>query len=349
MTGRSAIFSCCCVASIILLTSCSPTQKSVAPGEVPTARAVSAADQRYGYEVAQALSQQFPLNNNIRLNERVRVVVNRLSRAAGSSDPWKVYVYESSTFKNAAATRGNFVFVWTGLLKFMKSDDELATVLSHEMGHVLAGHTQSNPAEEARSIMSGVAGQIGRQVLGGSTGSLAAGLAGMAIEEGMKALIVNPELQRKEYEADQIGLFLMADAGFNPEAAVDFWARAARDPDLAGAGIEVLSSHPSSSTRLERVKDLLPQAMARYEDAKFGGKRSYRDFSQVPRSDARQGQWKTVKGLTPVFSSPSIASSITGELEPDTMLEASESSGDWFKIEAPVRGYVRSSDVSRAR
>mgnify|MGYP003342625502 CR=1 FL=1 len=51
------------------------------------------------------------------------------------------------------------------------------------------------------------------------------GIAGMLVAETVRALAVNPESQRQELEADQIGLFLMADAGFDPTHAIDFWVR----------------------------------------------------------------------------------------------------------------------------
>jgi hypothetical protein len=81
-------------------------------------------------------------------------------------------------FVNAAATRGNYIFVWTGLLKKVQNEGELATVLAHEIGHVLAGHTTPTPEEETRQIMAQGLGIAAREVLaargyGGLLGQLA--------------------------------------------------------------------------------------------------------------------------------------------------------------------------------
>lgn len=320
------------IACVLLLacTACAP-KKIIEPGVTPEGHAVTAEDERYGYQVAAELSRQFPLSNSTSDNDRVRRVVQRITGATGRAhDPWKVYVFESSTFKNAAATRGNFVFVWTGLLDFTRSDAELAAVVSHEIGHVLAGHTDSDPLEEAQSIMSGIAGRIGASAAGNSLGP-AAGIAGMVIEEGLKALLVNPGLQQKEYEADQIGLFLMADAGYNPESAISFWTRAAKDPDLSGAPIQALSSHPSSSARLERLERLMPEAEARYRGAAGSG------------AKAR----KSIRGIAPVFERPSISGTIVAEIPSASNVTVRECSRGWCALVTPVPGYLRESDLER--
>ncbi|NMC63989.1 MAG: M48 family metallopeptidase [SAR324 cluster bacterium] len=334
--------------ALFCCTSCAPVRPSIQAGIIPEAKRVSSADEDYGHRVAYELSRQFPLDNDYHTNERVRRVVDRLAGVSrGVNDRWKVFVYESRDFKNAAATRGNFIFVWTGLLNFIRNDAELATILSHEMAHVLAGHTQSDPSEEAREIVSGIAGQLGRRVFssqGGSVG-MAAGVAGAVIESGMKALILNPELQRKELEADQIGLFLMADAGFDPEDAISFWRRAARDPDLAGSPIDILSSHPSSKTREKHLEELLPLARERYQSGSISNYQETRQRSWVKSPRLNPGRHYSREAIAPVFEKASVSSLIVGELPPHTQVLIVNACEDWCEIEEPIPGFLRMSDL----
>ncbi len=325
----------------LLLSACAP-KSSIEPGVIPGERKFSSADEEYGYKVAYELSKQFPLDDDRDANDQVRRVVRRLSTPIRGRSSWKVYVFQSREFKNAAATRGNFVFVWTPLLRFVRNDAELAAVLSHEMAHVLAGHTENDPLEESKEILTGAAGRIGSRVITGpgATG-LAAGLAGMVLEQSLKAVLVNPGLQAKEYDADQIGLFLMADAGYDPREGISFWQRATRDPDLAGSSIDILSSHPSSVSRLERLQEILPQAEERYLHPAAGN----RNFSHSPDNPVRHGKNSTRDGITPVFERRSLSSVIVGEIPPRTGIVVRNCEIRWCEIEEPIPGYVRLSDL----
>lgn len=247
-------------------TGCAIQRRAIPPGEVPTPISVTSQDEEYGQEVLRQLSEQFPLERRDDVVNRVRDVVDRLTDAAqGNGHPWHVYVFQAEAVKNAGATRGNFIFVWSGILSVVHSDAELATILAHEIGHLLAGHTVRNPAEEANEMISGVAGAIAREALARTLGPVA-GLAGAIVQETMSALIVNPESQRKEYEADHIGLFLMAKAGYDPQIAVDFWRRVQDDPNFSGGELpQFLSTHPSSEDRSLKLSELLPEAEAEYQ------------------------------------------------------------------------------------
>lgn len=254
--------------ALLLVSACGPRDVRIAPGDIPEAAYLSAQDEAYGHEVLNQLTQQYPIRYDSEQLTRVRDLVDRLTEASGAgNDPWHVYILEGPDFKNAAATRGNHVFVWTGILNVVRDDDELATILAHEIGHVLARHTMQDPSEEAASILSGTAGTIVKEILsqqGGAYG-LAAGLAGALVESTINAVALNPDLQRKELEADQVGLFLMADAGFNPDNAVAFWERIKDDPAFSSALPAFLSTHPSSEQRIERLQTLLPLAEDRYQ------------------------------------------------------------------------------------
>lgn len=268
------------------LTACASRRKIIPTGEVPMVAPVSAYDEEYGQQVLEAITQDARLDNNTERINRVRSIVDRLTWAANSdSAPWHVYVIDAPQIKNAGATRGNFVFVWSGILEAVQDDSELAAVLAHEIGHVLARHVMPDPGEMANQMISGVAGTVGRAVIVNQPGaiSMAGGAAEALISSTVDALIVNPQSQRLEYEADQIGIFLMADAGYDPEAAINFWGRAKSDPDFGGDTPQFLSSHPSSENRLNRLRKVLPEARDRYLNNRFQQLNDGRDFFHANR------------------------------------------------------------------
>jgi predicted Zn-dependent protease len=179
-----------------------------------------------------------------------------------------VFVLEGDDVVNAAATRGNYVFVWTGMLRTAPDDGELATVLAHELGHLLANHTKPTPAEEASQIMAQATGEIAGQIVATQPGyAPLAQITGILVTELVKAIVVNPDAQRIETEADHIGFFLMADAGYDPNDALRLWSKMANNPNTSGGGLQFLSSHPASDERLEALQALLPAAMERYRSA----------------------------------------------------------------------------------
>lgn len=256
---------------LLPISACGPVRPPVPTGEIPPLEAVSQSDEQYGQEVLSSLTQQFPLENNDAAVNRVRDLVDRLAEAAGASrSPWNVFVLRGDDVVNAAATKGNYVFVWTGLLRVVDNDGELAAVVAHEMGHLLAGHTQPTPQEEARQITANVTGEVvGRIVAsqGYYYGALGQ-LAGALTQELVKALIVNPESQRQELEADEIGVFLMADAGFDPREATSLWSRMS---ELSETQVQIptfLSSHPGHEERLAQVEAIMPAALERYRTAR---------------------------------------------------------------------------------
>jgi metalloendopeptidase OMA1, mitochondrial len=276
----------------LIVFGCTTPRRPIPAGEIPRVASVSAADEEYGQQVLDGLAKHYPLDRSDARINRVRDIVDRLTRAAGADhEPWHVYVFRDPQMKNAAATRGNYVFVWSGMIDSVRNDGELGTILAHEIGHVLARHTMPNPSEQVNQIISGVAGRAAREMLarqGGGIGA-AAGVAELVISQSMQALIVNPEAQRKELEADQIGLFLMADAGYNPDDAIAFWQRAKNDPQFGNSALEFLSTHPSSTRRLQQLERLLPDAQARYKGHhRFLGRGGQRDrYDNLPDRLAR--------------------------------------------------------------
>ena len=242
------------------------------PTQLPSPVTVTEEDEQYGHEVLSELVDRYALDTNDKRINRVRDIVDKITAANNlDQDPWHVYVLLDDDFKNAAATRGNYVFVWTGMLKLLHDDAELATVLSHEIGHVVAGHTMPSPAEEVQQMIGGIAGMVASGVVsaqGPGYGGLG-DIAGSLVQSLFETVLINPESQRQELEADLVGMFLMADAGYDPAVAVELWQRLSEDPEFSST-IEFLSTHPNTENRVENLKAHLEEARLQYKSRKPG-------------------------------------------------------------------------------
>jgi len=361
--------------SICSLSACAPSRAILPPGQVPQQDSVASADEQYGQEVLGGLTEQFPLSRNDAQIERVRGIVDKLTQASKSDhNPWHVAILVDDSFKNAAATRGNFIFVWTGMLNAVRSDDELATILAHEIGHVLAGHTAPNPTEEIANIIAGVGGEVASQILQGyGYWGLAAELARVIISETVTAIAVNPSQQQDELEADQIGLFLMADAGYDPQKAVEFWKRIESDPSFESGVPGFLSSHPPIAERFTRLESMLNEASMRYRianrsdsftvDATKGDRSNrspapvslpsvsrptehrppaiYDTWSRNDRGPAKSERWVVVESRVNVYKDPSSRDLPITSLKAGTEIAVVSRSGVWLEITEPTRGYLR--------
>jgi len=344
--------------------SCAPQRAPVPPGVVPQQLEISAEDEQYGHQVLSALTEKYRLDRNDDRVNRVRAVVDRLTAAAGAGhNPWHVYVFEDDSFKNAAATKGNYIFIWSGMVNAVQSDEELAAVLAHEIGHLLAGHAQPDPAQEVNEILAGAAGVLARDVARSyGTYGMAASLIEALVSESVKGLIVNPENQRRELEADQVGLFLMADAGYDPRKAVDFWQRAQMDPALSGFPVEFMSSHPSSTNRASNLEIFLPEALARYQphevtdtpgSAKPAPPPEVTDTpgaarEALGRNDSRIGNWEVAGDWASLYDLPDVSSEVLIDLPARSIIRAESLGKDWLKVEEPVAGYVLRKDFRPA-
>jgi len=358
---------------ILLLSSCASTRTPVPVGVVPTqAHTVSAEDEDYGHRVLALLTRQYPLDRDDQRINRVRDIVYRLADAASAShNPWHSYVLVGDDVKNAAATKGNMIFVWTGMLRAVQDDDELATIVAHEMAHVLAGHTQPDPAEAANQMITGIAAAASREALiRGTKYGAFADLAELLVSSAARGLILNPELQRIELEADQIGLFLMADAGYNPASAVSFWNRVQADPSFTGAPVQFLSSHPSSALRLQQLRENLPAATRRYQAAigrpsnidnqppiatrpqqnqiypdlaiSAPELSNYSPNTTVPGRAGTRERWVVMEPSINVYASPNSSSRVVEKLTYNTSVNVISRTSRWLEISSPVAGFVPS-------
>ncbi|MCW8329972.1 M48 family metallopeptidase [Photobacterium sp. SDRW27] len=195
------------------------------------------------------LKEQENINTDTKTNQYVQCVTkaltSKLPKSSGFSQ-WEVVVFENEQV-NAFALPGGKIGVYTGLLGVAKNQDQLATVIGHEIGHVMAQHSNERLS---RSQLANVGLQISSVAISGTDYHDAA-MAGLGL--GVQYGVLMPYGRAQESESDIIGLRLMADAGFNPNESVNLWKNMAH----ASGGSqppELLSTHPSHSTRIDDLR-----------------------------------------------------------------------------------------------
>ena len=198
--------------------------------------------------------------------ELVKRVAARLAAATGPAAKtfhWEVTLVDNPQI-NAFCLPGGKIVVYTGILPVARTEAGLATVMGHEMAHATLRHGSERLLQQkaTQTLLTGVQTSLGdmsyeqqRAIMG-------------AIGAGAQYGVLLPFSREHESEADKIGLFYLARAGYDPRESVEFWQRMSEATAGSGQPLEFMSTHPSDATRITQLKDLLPQAQAEYEQAK---------------------------------------------------------------------------------
>ena len=201
--------------------------------------------------------------------QKAREITDRLIAQAVRFRPetanwnWEVRVINEPKTVNAFAMAGGKMAIYSGMWETLKAtDDEIANVMGHEIGHALANHTQERMSI---AMTSQVATQIAAIAIASrETQQLALTGAQMAALLAVQL----PNSRESESEADQIGIELAARAGYDPKAAVTLWEKMAKLGDSRPP--EFLSTHPSPENRAARLKELAERVQPLYLAAKSG-------------------------------------------------------------------------------
>jgi predicted Zn-dependent protease len=169
---------------------------------------------------------------------------------------WEFNVVDDPNTVNAFCMPGGKVVVYTGILKVTQNEDALAVVMGHEIAHALAHHGNERMSQ-------GLVAQVGLTSLDlalsqkpTQTKQLLMAAAGAGTQVG----VLLPFSRKHESEADEIGLYLMAMAGYNPNEAAPFWDR--MNKSGGSRPPEFLSTHPDPTRRSQRLRELVPKAQA---------------------------------------------------------------------------------------
>jgi predicted Zn-dependent protease len=204
------------------------------------------------------LKSKTPVSKDRALNARVSCVAGPLTDLVGGRAKWEFTVFDVDE-ANAFALPGGKIGVYKGLFKVATTPAELAAVIGHEIGHVKAKHSNERVSTQ-------VVSNFGLQAIEAFTSGKKSSpyiMAGLGL--GTQYGVLLPFGRKQESEADEIGLKLMARAGFDPRAAVQLWRNMQK---TTGKGPpQFLSTHPAPSTRIRDLQGKLPKVVPLYEAA----------------------------------------------------------------------------------
>ena len=202
-----------------------------------------------GHNIEQAVSEYFDRNN--------------------LADPtanfkWEYILVDNKKIKNAWCMPGGKIAVYSGILEVTKNKHGLASVMGHEIAHAVAKHSVERAS---RSMAINLGTQIADIISGGkiSGASRAAGVdvAGMLAHFG----IMNPFNRKQESEADYLGIIFTSLAGYDIRESAKIWERM-KEANKGKEPPEWMSTHPSTSRRIQQISDWIPGVILEYPPIK---------------------------------------------------------------------------------
>jgi len=201
------------------------------------------------------------------VGEKIKKAAETYLKSVGQESYLNGYVWEYNLVDdpsvNAWCMPGGKIVFYTGILPICKDDAGIAVVMGHEVAHALLNHGRDR-------MQTAMGLQFGGQIVDIATANKSAmtqQIVGLAYTGVGQFGVMLPFSRSNETEADELGLRLMAIAGYNPENAVPFWQRMAANSE-GKEPLQWMSTHPSHSTRISNLQKLIPSAKA--EAAKFG-------------------------------------------------------------------------------
>jgi predicted Zn-dependent protease len=231
---------------------------------IPTSQMIALSAESYSQVLADAkLSTNTNYQNMVRnVGQRLTAAVesymkmNKLEAAIEGYD-WQYNVLVSEDL-NAWCMPGGQIAFYEGIMPVCQDETGVAVVMGHEIAHAVAQHGNERMSQQLAIQMGGIALSEALKTQKQQTIDLAMVAFGVGTQVG----VVLPYSRTHETEADELGLYFMAMAGYNPQAAPDFWKRmeaksSARPP-------EFLSTHPDPSNRIANLERIMPKAMEYY-------------------------------------------------------------------------------------
>ncbi|WP_394130602.1 M48 family metallopeptidase [Shewanella maritima] len=220
--------------------------------------------QQMGAQSFETMKQQQKISGDKAKTAYVNCIADRVTSVLPQKQAWEVVLFESDQV-NAFALPGGYIGIYTGLLNVATNQHQVATVMGHEVAHVLAQHGNE---QVSRAQLTDIGMQAASAALGASgVENQDLYMAGLGL--GAQVGILLPFGRDQESEADVVGLELMAQAGFDPAQSIELWKNMANNSGSQGP--ELLSTHPSHSTRIEDLQSMQAKVQPLYVAAKQQG------------------------------------------------------------------------------
>jgi len=210
-------------------------------------------ERQYGAAFIKVARGSFPMINDPVLQEYITELGAKLiSQTDSVRFPFTFFLIKNDEI-NAAAFLGGYVKVHTGLFLYADNESELASVIAHEISHITQRHLARSLEAQASNSQLTVAGLVGAVLLG-----IANPVAGIAMLQTTVAINAQSSInytRANEFEADRIGIQVMAKAGFDPTAMSTFFGKLAAQYRFSSKPPQMLITHPLPTTRITEARD----------------------------------------------------------------------------------------------
>lgn len=258
------------ILSMLLVSACStvPLTGRKQLAAIPASQMLALSDESYAQVLAEGeISTNATYVNMVRkVGERVTAAVEEYLKAndlahVTNGYSWQYTVLVSDQL-NAWCMPGGQIAFYEGIIPVCKGEAGIAVVMGHEIAHAVAKHGNERMSQQLAIQMGGLALSEALKTKPQETQELAMLAFGVGSQVGIQL----PYSRTHETEADELGLYFMAMAGYNPQSAPAFWERMS-----AGGGEhppELLSTHPHPESRISQLNAIMPKAMEYYEASK---------------------------------------------------------------------------------
>jgi predicted Zn-dependent protease len=245
--GRGRLLIAALIALMAIVTYYSSTSENPLTGEKQRVAMTPEQEVALGYKSAPQMAAQM---GGLSQNEKARALVKQVgeklvaeSFAAKSPYKFSFHVLADPRTVNAFALPGGPIFITEGLLRLLKSEAELAGVIGHEIGHVIARHSSERLAKQQLTQ-----GLLGALVVGSGDYSTA------QIGQVVGSMINMSYGREDELESDALGIRIMAEAKYDPRAMIRVMEVLAKASG-GSSQPEFMSTHPAPENRATRIKE----------------------------------------------------------------------------------------------
>ena len=203
------------------------------------------------------------------IGHNIEESVSEFFNSVGEKDPtynfqWEYILIDNDKIKNAWCLPGGKIAVYTGILEVTKNKHGLAVVMGHEIAHAVAKHSIERAS---RSLILNI-GTTAADILSGGAISRTQRATGIDVAGMLRTFgIDNPFGRKQEAEADYLGLIFTSLSGYDIREAIKVWERM-REAHKGQEPPEWMSTHPSSTKRIQSLRNWIPEIIIEYPPIK---------------------------------------------------------------------------------
>lgn len=212
-------------------------------------------ERQIGRAIYRSLRSTGVIVSDPEVEEYIQDVGQKLAANAQDGEfKFKFFVIDDSAI-NAFALPGGYIGIHSGLILATQNESELAGVMAHEISHVTQRHISRAIYASQRSSIISMAAMLGAIILGAATGESDLITGGIMSAQGASIQQQINFTRSNEYEADRVGVGVLAQSGFDPYGMPDFFETLARQTGpLASQAPEFLRTHPVTANRISETR-----------------------------------------------------------------------------------------------